>query len=843
MLAVTLKGLVAHRRRLFGTLLAIVLGVGFLAGTLTFNNTLSANFDTLFQNANAHTDAVVRGSQSISAGSGTGQGQRPPLNAALVGTVAALPGVASAQGEVDGYGQILGANGKPVGTNGPPRAAGNWIPDADLNPYHLVAGRAPQADDEVVLNKGAADSGGLHVGDKVLVQTPTPVTFTIVGLAGFGSEDGIGQETYVGMTMHAAQMYVGKPGEVSRIVVKAAPGVSQSQVVQRINAVLPHGVEAITGAAYTQETIGDINSEFLSFFETFLVVFAVIALIVASFSIYNTFAIVVAQRTRESALLRALGALRRQVLGAVVLEAATVALLASVLGVLGGLGIAELLKAVFGAAGFGLPAGGLDITVSTVVISVITGTAVTIVAALAPAVRASRVPPLAALRDVEAGRTTASRRRVVIGVVGLGAGIALAAAGSGVAAVGTGCALAVFGTVVLGPAVARPVAGLLGAVLPRLDGTTGRLARRNAMRDPKRTAATATALMVGVAVVTVFTVFAASIKASIDTNVRQSFTGDLVVSSPSFNNGGTLSPKIATDLAALAQVRGAVGIGTGVATVNGKGEQVYHTDPAKLGVVTDPGVVAGSMAGLGTDGIALSQKAATADNLRLGSTVTVGFTDGATGRFTVDALYTDEQTLGDYLMSTAAWAPHEAQDVDTSVAVKLAPGVSLAQGRAVIERAVAPYGSPQVEDRGQYAADQDSGVTTILNIIYALLALAIIIALMGIANSLSLSVHERTRELGMLRAVGLTRRQTRRTVRWESVIVALFGTLTGIALGVLLGWALVRTASSSGGITFAAPATQLVVVTLAGAVAGVLAGARPARRAAKINVLAAIAQD
>jgi putative ABC transport system permease protein len=194
-------------------------------------------------------------------------------------------------------------------------------------------------------------------------------------------------------------------------------------------------------------------------------------------------------------------------------------------------------------------------------------------------------------------------------------------------------------------------------------------------------------------------------------------------------------------------------------------------------------------------------------------------------------------------MSTAAWAPHEAQDVDTSVAVKLAPGVSLAQGRAVIERAVAPYGSPQVEDRGQYAADQDSGVTTILNIIYALLALAIIIALMGIANSLSLSVHERTRELGMLRAVGLTRRQTRRTVRWESVIVALFGTLTGIALGVLLGWALVRTASSSGGITFAAPATQLVVVTLAGAVAGVLAGARPARRAAKINVLAAIAQD
>jgi putative ABC transport system permease protein len=843
MFAVTLKGLLAHRRRLIGTLLAIVLGVGFLAGTLIFNNTLSANFNTLFQNASAHTDAVVRGSQSISAGSGGGQAVRPPLSDTLVGTVASVPGAASAQGDVEGYGQILGADGKPVGTNGPPRTAGNWIPDSNLNPYHLVAGRAPQADDEVVLNKGAADSGGLRIGGKVLVQTPTPVTFTVVGLAGFGSEDGIGGETYVGMTMHAAQMYVGKPGEVSRILVKAAPGVSQEQVTQRVNGVLPHGVEAITGAAYTQEAIGDVNAEFLSFFETFLVVFAVIALVVASFSIYNTFAIVVAQRTRESALLRALGALRRQVLGAVVLEGLTVALVASVLGVLGGVGIAELLKVVFDAAGFGLPAGGLNITPSVIAISVITGVAVTVVAALAPAVRASQVAPLAALRDVSTARVTASRQRVVIGVLGLGAGIALAVAGHSVATVGAGCGLAVFGTVVLGPAVAKPVAGALGAILPRVAGTTGRLARRNAMRDPKRTAATATALMVGVAVVTVFTVFAASIKASIDTSVRQSFTGDLVVSSPSFNGGGTLSPKMATDVAKLPQVGSAVGIGSGVANVNGKGVQVYHTDPVKLDAVTDPGVVAGSITGLGTNGIAVSQKAATANNLGIGSAVTVGFTDGATGKFTVDALYTDQQTLGDYLMSTAAWTPHTAQDVDTTIAIKLAPGVSLTQGRVAVQQAVVPYGSPQVEDRGQYEATEDSGVTMILNIIYALLALAIIIALMGIANSLSLSVYERTRELGMLRAVGLTRRQTRRTVRWESVIVALFGTVTGIALGVLLGWALVRTASSSGTISFAAPAAQLATVTLAGAVAGVLAGARPARRAAKINVLAAIAQD
>lgn len=845
MIKVTVKGLLAHRRRLVGTLLAILLGVGFLAGTLTFNQTLNSNFNTLFSVANAGTDAVVRSSQVIpGAGEAGGavQGQRPPVDAALLGRLGSVPGVADAQGQITGYGQILGANGKAVGSNGPPRAAGNWITDPRLNPYHLIAGHAPQNDGQVVLNEGAATSGGLHVGDRVTVQLPQPVTFTVSGLADFGSTPGLGGETYVGMTLHAAQQYLLKPGQVSMILVKAAPGVSQTQLVQNIGKELPAGTQAITGSQYTQDNVSAIDSTFLNFFEAFLTTFAVIALVVASFSIYNTFAILLAQRTRESALLRALGARRRQVLTAAVAEAALLAVVGSAAGVLVGLGVAQLLKTVFDAAGFGLPAGGLTVTASTIVIAMVTGVVVTVLAALVPASRACRVSPLAALRDVAAGRGGASRTRTLIGVALFGTGLGLTIGGHGLPLVGTGALLSLIGLIVLGPVAARPTAAVLGSILPRLDGPTGRLARRNAMRDPRRTAATATALMVGMSVVSLFTVFAASTRAGIDAEVNQSFIGDLVVSSPSFG-GGTLSPKIATTLAELPQVQTAVGIGSGLASVNGSGEDVTHTDPAGLGAVLQPGAVTGSLASLGTDGIALSQNTATVGHLALGSRVPVVFTDGAHGAFTVRAIYSDDETLGDYLVSTAAWTPHNPQAVDATVAVKLAPGVSADQGTAAVQQALVPFGSPQVEDRAQYASSASSGVTTFLNIIYALLALAILIALMGIANSLSLSVHERTRELGMLRAVGLTRPQTRRLVRWESVIVALFGTLGGLGLGLLLGWALVRGAPSGSSVAFAAPVTQLVVIAVAGAVAGVLAAARPARRAARIDVLAAIAQD
>jgi putative ABC transport system permease protein len=527
-----------------------------------------------------------------------------------------------------------------------------------------------------VLNQGAATSGGLHLGGRVTVQLPQPVTFTIVGLADFGSSCGLGGETFVGMTGGAAQQYVLKPGQVSMILVKAAPGVSQAQLVQDISKVLPGDVQAITGAQYTQDNVSDIDASFLNFFEAFLTTFAAIALVVATFSIHNTFAILLAQHTRESVLLRALGASRGQVLGAAVGEAAILALFGSAGGVLAGLGVAQLLKTMFDAAGFGLPAGGLTVTVSTIVIAMATGVLVTVLAALFPAIRACRVSPLAALREVAAGRGGARRIRTMIGLAALGTGLGLTIGGHGPPLVGTGSLLALIGLIVLGPVAARPAAALLGAVLPRLDGPTGRLARRNAMRDPRRTAATATALMVGMAVVALFTVLAASTKAGIDDEVNQTFVGDLVVGSPSFGDG-TLSPRIASTLSGLPQVADAVGIGTGLASVNGVGEEVANADPAGLGAVLQAGSVTGSIPALGTDGIAVSQNAATVDHLAVGARVLIGFTDGAKETLTVKAVYSDDETLGDYLLGTSVWAPHNPQAVDKTVSIKLRPGAGV----------------------------------------------------------------------------------------------------------------------------------------------------------------------
>ncbi|MFL6111600.1 MAG: ABC transporter permease, partial [Catenulispora sp.] len=403
MLTIALRNLTARRRRLIGTFLAVFLGVAFLAGTLTLNATLSRNFDSLFATADSGVSAVVR-SDTLIADSGRGVplgGLRAPVPSQLTDTLRTLPGVADAQPDIVGYGQLLGSDGKAVGGNGPPRTAGNWIPSARLNPYHLVAGRAPRdvpagQPVEAVVNRGAADAGRLKLGDTTVVQTPLPVPVTIVGIAGFGGQSGIGQVTYVGFTQAIAEKYLGRAGQASQILIAAENGVSQDAVVAAVGKVLPPGTSAISGAAYTKAATDAIGKAFLTFFKAFLLVFAAIALLVASFSIHNTYTILTAQRTRENALLRALGAARSQILRSSLAEAAVLGLVASAVGALGGLGIAQGLKALFDAAGFALPAGGLAVTWSTIVIALLVGVGVTALAALAPAVRASRVAPLAA---------------------------------------------------------------------------------------------------------------------------------------------------------------------------------------------------------------------------------------------------------------------------------------------------------------------------------------------------------------------------------------------------------------------------------------------------------------
>jgi putative ABC transport system permease protein len=849
MIKISLQSAWVRKRRLIGTFLAVFIGVAFLSGTLALGATLSANFDTLFSSVTRGTDAAVRGATKVSGDSP--RPQRGPVDQSVVAEVRGVGGVSAAQPYVEGLGTILGRDGKAIGGNGPPRIAANWVPNSDLNPYHVVEGREPQAADEVVINKGAADSGNLHVGDTTVVQTPDPVTVRIVGIAKFGSEDGLGGSTFVAFTLDSAQRHLmARPGQVTSVLVKS-DGISQTALVQRVDRVLPSGVEAVTGAQLTTENIDDVNQVFLNSLRTFLVVFAGIALLVATFSIYNTFSIIGAQRSRESALLRAVGATRRQVLVSTLIESLLVGLVASIAGLVGGVGVAGLLKGMFDAFGFALPAGGLVFGTSTIITALVVGVVVTLIAGVAPAVRASRVRPMAALRDAAAEAPRVSTARIIagfaIGAVGV-ATVLAAVLGNGssvLAWAGLGALLTIVGVVVFGPAVAGPVGGALGAPLARLRGVTGSLARGNATRNPRRTSATAAALLVGVAVVTLFTTFGSSIKASMDQSISQSFGGDLVISSGSFGRAN-LSPRLAADVGRLPEVQTAVGVGEGVADIGPNSQNLRIVDPAKLPSVLDVDVQAGSLADVGNRQLAVAKTLADDSHWKVGSVVPLTFVDGTTTPFTVAALYGNSDVAGDVLMTRAAWAPHALQDIDRTVMIKLKPGVSLVAGKAAVERTATSYGSPTVEDRTEFAASAAQGVNMILGLIYVLLFLAIVIASMGIANTLSLSIHERTRELGVLRAVGQTRAQLRSMVRWESTIVSTFGAIGGVGVGVFLGWALVKAAANSGGGpgslgVFAVPAPQLVVVLLLGAVVGVLAGVRPARRAARLNVLEAIA--
>lgn len=839
----------AHKRRFLGTFCAVLLGVAFLGGTLVMGDTLRASFDTMFGNATSGTDAVVRSADAITT-PGAAAGTREPVRTSLARTIERVDGVAAAEPNIQGAGQLVGKNGDAVGGQGPPTLAGNWITDTELAAYQLAEGRAPKAPGEAVINRGAAKAGDLSIGDSTVLRTPEPLTITIVGIATFGGEDGMGQVTFTGLSRADAEKYLtARPGQAASIQVRAGPGVSQEELVSRLEPVLPDGIEAITGQQSAEENLDQISGAFLTVFTTLLLVFAGIALLVATFSIHNTFAIVVAQRTRENALLRAIGAARHQVVAGALGEAAAVGTVASLAGLLGGIGLAAGLQALFPAVGFPFPGGDLVISPLSLLLPLGVGIAVCLGSALLPALRAGRTAPLAALRDTAVDHSATSRSRAwigaALGAVGTGCTVLAVSADTPsvpLTAVGAVVTLAAF--VVLGPVASSLAVRVLGGPLGALRGISGALAGRNALRSPKRTAATATALMIGVTVVSLFTVFAASLKATMNDTVSRTFAGDVAVSVPAFGGGGSgLSPRLAPALDALPEVDTALGLGRGVAEVDGSGRELTVTDPAALADVLDLGTVRGDLADLGTNGLAVAQGEARARGWQVGSTVPVAFSDGTRQPFTVRAVYEEEDLAGAYLMTRQAWAPHRGQDADTLVAVSFRDGVQTSVGKAAVERVAADWGNPEVQTRDEWAESSAGGIDMMLTLVYALLALAVLIALLGIANTLTLAVHERTRELGLLRAVGQTRAQLRAMVRWESVLVAGFGTLGGLTLGGFLGWALVRAAVDSGDGSFALPVRQLLVVALVGVAAGALAALRPARRAARLDVLRAIAAE
>jgi putative ABC transport system permease protein len=855
MLWTTLQGLIAHRFRLFATALAVTLGVAFTAGTFVLTDTVTKTFQGVFGEVYAGTDAVVRGEEQFEGPMMSGA-QRPRVDAALVDVVREVDGVQSAQGSVLGYARIAGKDGEVLGNpnNGPPTFGANWFDDAYLNPAAIKDGRAPRAENEVVIDAKSAKDGELAIGDTttVLVQGP-PQQVVVVGTVTFGGADSLAGSTFVAFRDDVAQQLLAEPGRYNEISVKAADGVSQEEVTARVAAALPVGTEAITGEAITKEN-QDLIGEMTSFFSTFMLIFALIALLVGAFMIFNTFSITVAQRTRENGLLRALGASRRQVLGSVLVEAFVVGVIASVLGIAAGLGVAVALKGLLAAIGFDLPAGGLVFAPRTVAVSLVAGIGITLFAALSPARKAAKVAPIAAMQAQTVGSVGyGSKTRVAVGTVVLSAGAVALLTGlfagldDPLPLVGLGALAVFFGVSILGRTIALPLSRLIGAPLPRLRGLTGELARENAMRNPKRTAASASALMIGVGLVGFITIFVASTKASIDEGIDRAFAGDLVVDSGASIDGG-LDPSLAEQLTALPAVDAATGLKIGPAVVDGDVLLLGALDPAAGFSMMDLQQVGGSLEAMtAADAIAVHQDTATDKGLELGDTVPVQFAETGLQDLTVAMLYAEELDAngpaGTFVLGTPTYEANFSNRFDWQVYVQKAPDAALADARASVDEVLTAYPGISVMDKEEFAASITSQVDQMLVLVYALLGLAILIALLGIGNTLALSIVERTRELGLLRAVGMTRSQLRSSIRWESVIIAVQGTLLGLVIGVFFGWALIRALADQGIEVFALPTDQLAVIVLLGALAGMLAAVLPSRRAARLDILRAVAAE
>jgi putative ABC transport system permease protein len=856
MTLVALRGLLAHKLRLVATFLAIALGVAFVGGVLTLTDTMHRSFDDLFAAAYEDTDVVVRSEETLGGGLEDEQ-QRGTVDAALLDQIRAVDTVAEAEGSVEGYAQIVDREGDVVGGGafGSPTVASNWTDDENdrngenaANPgsttddaesatFRLREGRAPRAADEAVVDAATARSTGYGIGDTVPVQTPQGLgRYELVGIVGFGSADSPAGSSMVLFTTEEAQRALGKQGRFDAIYVVATAGASQTRVVDDVEGAVGTGVEVLSGRDIVEQSQSDLRSQ-LSFVTNFFMVFAAVAVLVGAFVIYNAFSIIVAQRTREMALLRAVGASRAQVRRAILVEAVVVGLVGSAAGFVMGLGVASIFTGLLDVDG------ALAVLPSSVVTAVACGVLVTVASALVPARRAAKVPPVAALRDVAVDTSGRSRLRaaVGIGVIALGvAAVVGGATGEALGLVGLGAVTALVGLLVAGPGLAGPISAAVGWPLARLRGVTGVLAHQNAGRNPRRTASTAQALTIGVGIVAFFLVVNASMRASIDQALDDSFAGDVVVSSGTFGQVG-LPTDLAEQVAAMPEVADVAPMRAAPAQVDGDDGDLTATSPAGMDIF-GLDVVDGS-ADLGPGEVVVYEDTAETRGLAVGDRIEVDALDAGSARLTVAGIYSapsDLANIGSYVVGLDQMATLVPSASDNEVVVDLVDGVSSARAESAIEDVVASYPTAEVQTAEDYKETVVSQLDELLQIVLALVALALVIALLGIANTVALSVLERTRELGLLRAVGMSRSQVRSTIRWESVIIALFGTLLGLAVGVLGGWGVATGWRSEGFAVVDVPVgTLALVATVAGAL-GMLAALGPAWRAGRLDVLDAI---
>jgi putative ABC transport system permease protein len=842
---IVLQGLLAHKLRLALTALAIVLGVTFISGTFVLTDTLHNTFTTLFGRIYQNVDFEVRGTAAFSSNNGGAGATRKPIPQSIATSVRHVPGVAYAQGTVNGYAQFVSPDGKAISNGGAPTRGFSYDPNPQLAALRLSQGTAPTSSHDVVMDAGTAQKYHFKIGDhvRVLLSGP-PQTFTLSGIVRFGTANNLAGATIAAFNLPVAQRLFSEGGHYDAIDILTSPGADKSAVQHAIAATLPKGVEVVTGQTVANEQSNDVNQS-LSFFSTALLVFAFISLFVGGFTIFNTFSITVGQRTRELALLRIVGASRQQVFRSVLAEAVIVGTVASLvglgLGVLAALGLEALLK------GFGitLPSGPLVFEGRTIIVALLVGVGVTVVSAVGPARRAVRIPPVAALADYRADEEESSRRRIVVGSVIALLGVASLLFGltkPAIELVGLGAFAIFIGIGMLAPVVARPMASVIGRPLARVFGIAGKLGRENSMRSPRRTAQTASALMVGLALVATIAVFGASLSKSATSSVDNAVSANYIITSSAQGGAGGFSNSVSS---AAAKVPGV----TAVSTVYQGAFEIRRAVSNLTAVSTDhlpSTVILRMQSGNGASSLAAGQllidtTTANTKHLSVGKVVPVKFAQTGSSTLRIGGIFKPNALLGSYVVGDGYFLAHFDNPLPVAVLLQTENGSS-ATSKAV-DRGLGAYPNLKIQSRAAFKKSQEQQINQLLGLIYALLALAVLIALIGIVNTLMLSVFERTHEIGLLRAVGMKRRQLRAMIRSESVILAIFGAIIGIIVGTALGAAFAASLKEQGITDIVIPVTSLVVFLILAALLGLGAASWPARRAAKMDVLTAIATD
>ncbi|MGW1544062.1 ABC transporter permease [Streptomyces sp. NPDC002309] len=842
MFRTALRNVLAHKARLLMTVLAVMLGVAFVSGTLVFTNTLSEAYQSKSAKGFDQVDvAVTPGFQEAE---GDRVGKQHELTDALLDRSAEVPGAASAVGVVQGFTAIAGKDGKLIG-DGFGTQGGNYSGSEDPR-YPLVDGRAPKGGGEIALDSATAERTGYKVGDTVRLSVDGPVLApTVSGV--FTTDDGnvaAGGSLALFDTATAQKLF-GKVGTYDEIDVKAKAGVSQAALKAQLDKALPEGaVETTTGQRLADDQAEMIASS-MSGLKQGLLVFAGIALFVGTFIIANTFTMLVAQRTKELALLRAVGASRRQVTRSVLIEAFVVGTVAAVVGLVAGIGIGAGLRSLMGSLDAPVPDGPLVVTPGTVGTALAVGVLVTMLAAWLPGRRAAKIPPVAAMGSLHAKVTTRSLvLRNTLGALFSGAGVTVVLTATtmegsdGQAPMGFGAVLLIIGVFILTPLLSRPLIAAAAPVL-RVFGVSGKLARQNSVRNPRRTAATASALMIGLTLITGMTVMAGSLQKSIDKMASDAIKADYVVS---MANGNALSPDVAGKLERVDGVTATSPMRNAVSRIDGETEFLTGVTGATFGDLTDLLVEQGSFTVGGTD-VTVDDETAASYGWKAGSVFTVAYEDGGKQRLTVAGVYEGNEMIRGIMLDTATLAPHQRDAADMTVMVKTSGGPSDAVADK-LEKALGDNPAIKVQDKQDLSNEIAQMFTLMLNMLYGLLAMAVIVAVLGVVNTLAMSVFERSQEIGMLRAIGLDRRGIKRMVRLESLVISLFGGVLGIGLGVFFGWAAGELLGSRmATYELVLPWARMAVFLLLAATVGVLAALWPARRAARLNMLAAIKSE